>query len=427
MNVNDFDRALRDWFDAEAQVPAPRDGLRMAIVATRNRRPRTAWLARPGSRWVSGAMDSERPQLRMPDLEVRWSTALLAGLLLLGFGIAVLAIGALLVRRAPAPSDLGRLTYSLDGDIYLADWDGGHPTRIADGSSTDGYRFPRWSPDGRHLSYERWNSVTSTVFVTDQTGSRLASFPGFWSSWSPDSTRIAVCCSEVFSIDGTHQAHVSHEPADWQGTGDQYAGWTADSGSLVVSLARSSDPPESEYAVLAIPIDGGAPRRIGDGQAGPNNRIASPDGKKFAIPASHIGRWHIQILDQNGVQLAEYVAERTSELEFAWGGGDIWSPGSNRIVFGWAWDSDAGPFELRVMDASTGGTSTLLKSSTSMAPLRWAPDGQSLLFVQPNIESGPGEPSAAGVWRIGMDGSEPVLVVQGTSDADWQWLPAGPR
>lgn len=52
---NDFDRALAGWFEADALTPAPAGGLDRLLDATRRRRPRPAWLAGLGSRWVGEA------------------------------------------------------------------------------------------------------------------------------------------------------------------------------------------------------------------------------------------------------------------------------------------------------------------------------------------------------------------------------------
>ena len=62
---------------------------------------------------------------------------------------------------APTTRGAGALTYGVDGDIYVADWDGSNPVRIADGRPpTDcdgiGEYFAEesiWSPDGRYLAY----------------------------------------------------------------------------------------------------------------------------------------------------------------------------------------------------------------------------------------------------------------------------------
>ena len=76
---------------------------------------------------------------------------------------------------------LGRLAYSLDGDVFIAQWDGTHPVasptvraRMASGS--------RGGPEWRHLMYERWSrrgDATTGVFIADTSGRVVASFPGW--------------------------------------------------------------------------------------------------------------------------------------------------------------------------------------------------------------------------------------------------------
>jgi hypothetical protein len=63
----------------------------------------------------------------------------------------------------PTPGTLGSLAYTVDGDIYVADWDGSNPVRIAKGHPVSGGGDCRrvaysiegsiWSPDGRYLAY----------------------------------------------------------------------------------------------------------------------------------------------------------------------------------------------------------------------------------------------------------------------------------
>src|SRR5512132_2344832 len=58
------------------------------------------------------------------------------------------------------PGSMGSLAYGVDGDIYVADWDGSNPVRIANGvPNVCGGTFeywaegPTWSPDGNYLAY----------------------------------------------------------------------------------------------------------------------------------------------------------------------------------------------------------------------------------------------------------------------------------
>ena len=65
----------------------------------------------------------------------------------------------------PSPAKLGSLAYGVDGDIYVAEWDGSNPVRIADGRPPNDCGAPGeywgegpiWSPDGRYLAYRRTN------------------------------------------------------------------------------------------------------------------------------------------------------------------------------------------------------------------------------------------------------------------------------
>ena len=168
---DDFDRTLAGWFEADALSPAPAGGLDRVLDATRRRRPRPAWLAGPGSRWVgetdtSGSRNGGR-SLRRQGL--RWSIALIVLLAIAALVGGALLVGARVFQPSPMPTDsptpsegltdcssptaplplptgrLGHLAYGLDGDIFVADWDGRNPVRVADGlpsvSPVDGQGF----------------------------------------------------------------------------------------------------------------------------------------------------------------------------------------------------------------------------------------------------------------------------------------------
>ena len=134
---DDFDRTLAGWFEADALPPAPAGGLDRVLDATRRRRPRPAWLAGPGSHWVGEAPPPVRASAYgrsrawacagRPRSSCCWSSRPSS------VGRSWSEPDCSSPRRC-RPFRLGHLAYGLDGDIFVADWDGRNPVRIADGA-----------------------------------------------------------------------------------------------------------------------------------------------------------------------------------------------------------------------------------------------------------------------------------------------------
>jgi dipeptidyl aminopeptidase/acylaminoacyl peptidase len=84
-----------------------------------------------------------------------------------------------------------------DTDVWMASWDGKENIRIT--STKDGESSPRWSPDGRYLSFisSRDGGKGGQVWLLDRRGgeaTRLTEIKGGVSSyeWSPDAARLAL-------------------------------------------------------------------------------------------------------------------------------------------------------------------------------------------------------------------------------------------
>ena len=84
-----------------------------------------------------------------------------------------------------------------DTDVWMASWDGKENIRIT--STKDGESSPRWSPDGRYLSFlsSRDNGKGGQIWLLDRRGgeaTRLTEIKGGISTyeWSPDGTRLAL-------------------------------------------------------------------------------------------------------------------------------------------------------------------------------------------------------------------------------------------
>src|SRR5687767_3763008 len=89
-----------------------------------------------------------------------------------------------------------------DADVWMTSWDGKRSVRLTYDKARE--HSPRWSPDGRWLTFLSSREDTSEVeqvWRLDRTGGeaeRITSFPGGVSdyAWSPDGTRLAVIASD---------------------------------------------------------------------------------------------------------------------------------------------------------------------------------------------------------------------------------------
>jgi Tol biopolymer transport system component len=437
MSDHDIDRTLVDWFHADALATVSADGVDRALAGVRRRGPRPAWLAGPGSHWGWEAPHHEsRVGVRIvPRLGANaWNTLIVVAVLGALLGGALL-IGARLFQAPPLPATrLGSLAYAIDGDIFVADWDGQNPVRIADGlpggkSGCGSAGFwaegPMWSPDGRHLAYRSPRSqvrcdepeadTIPTVLLADPAGHVVAEFPGVgWLiPWSPDSTRVATWLDlypstkvGVYGVDGVRQAVLSLPPALYGTTsGDYDPTWSPDGTSIRLSAAGTS----TSRAIWDVPIDGSPPHRLpaGQAQAG-SSRSLSPDGARVAYVAD--GRLVITAADVSQVR----DPERGSGLA-------SWSPTGDRIAFVGGRIEQ----ELRVIDVASKAETTLVRAGGGerLAVIAFAPEGDRILFWRDDDLRG-----TSSLWSVGPSGSDLRMLIGGVDwrSGDWQSLPADP-
>jgi len=434
---DDFDRTLADWFAADATAPAPTGALDLALDATRRRSPQPAWLAGLGSHWVGEASESGRILRRrsLQGLRLRWSTAIILLLVIAALVGGTILVGARLLQPSPLPlGHLGHLAYALDGDIYVADWDGRNPVRIADGlpggksgCGPAGYRSAILSPDGRYLAYRSGKDQVScpsigAVRISDPNGHVVASFPGDGDalSWSPDATRVATWADwertiGIYSLDGTRQALLTLPPGF--GTGrDEDPVWSPDGASLLISLRP--DGGAGPRQTWELPVDGRTPwivpaddprshwyaRYSADGA-----RVAYLDHDSLVVAGGDVSQ--PEVLISGGVIVG-------GSFQFP-----VWSPTGDRIAFsaGVEVTTPSGPMtDLRVITVATMEVTTLAAGggAYTLAPIKFSPAGDRILYSRTDVN---GEES---LWSVNTDGSGAQLLVAGTDAGDWQWLPA---
>ena len=420
---DDFDRTLADWFEADAMSPVPAGGLDRVLDATRRRRPRPAWLAGPGSDWVGEAPEGDPGSggRSLSNLGLRWSTTLIVLLVVAALVAGATLVGARLFQRSPLPTGrLGHLAYGLNGDIYLADWDGGNPVKIADGTPDPGAggpnacngnwgEGPMWSPDGRHFAYRSASGdrCAGTVVITDPVTKSVASFPGggWLVSWSPDSTRVATWVDDaqtigIYGFDGVRQALLS-VPNGCALPGDFDPVWSPDGMSLVVWPCE-------------VPVDGRTPRRLpADDPRSHEQWEYSPDGASFAYIAAE----SLVVATADGSQDRVLIPTGVT----LGGLQPMWSPTGDRIAFN-AGLSLSEPDEIGIIDVASGKV-TRLAGVRGVGPshlLSFSPEGDRVLFWQMDAND------VESLWTVNTDGSDARRLVTGANWGDWQTLPAGP-
>ncbi|MET1011594.1 MAG: hypothetical protein ABWY83_04375 [Actinomycetota bacterium] len=329
---------------------------------------------------------------------------------------------------APTPASVGALAYAVDGDIFVADWDGSNAVRIADGRPADDCRGlgeyfvaagPIWSPDGRYLAYRHADcdgprDASWDVVISDPEGNVVTSFPsdGWGISWSPDSTRVAVWVRwgeeprtiGVYGLDGVRQTLLTGMPP-W---GEADPVWSPDGGSLMLGLSWE------------IPLDGGAPRQLPLADQRAAWETLSPDGSRVAYTT----RTSLAVAAADGSDPEEMFGDCPC-------GSIAWSPTGDRIAFtsGKPESSSAPPWgaELRLLDVATG-TVTLLTvtegsdmiSALAGGVFEFSPEGDRILFQTTGDWSTSGSSTLeSSLWSINADGSDLHRLVTGTGYGDW--------
>jgi Tol biopolymer transport system component len=353
-------------------------------------------------------------------------------------GLAVLAgafAGLRAIQAAPTPADpptptptpgsLGSLAYAVDGDIYVADWDGTNPVRITNGDpASPGCGLggtangPIWSPDGRYLAY--WGSCQGvpTVMISDQDGNVVASFPGegWLISWSPDSTRVAVWVRlwetiGVYGLDGERQALLTVPPG-MMAPGDFDPVWLPDGESLMVPYG------------VEIPLDGSTPRKLPWADQHEGEAWYSPDGSRVAYTTrTPLEGLVLRFGERQGGSFVIAAADGSHAQEVfgarVWKPGQsqalgaaVWSPTGDRIAF-----TSGNGTELRVVDVATGTVTSLVETDGAdrLSVLDFSPEGDRILISRTE-DRGSGVSS---LWSVNADGSDPRRLVTGTDWGDW--------
>ncbi len=237
-----------------------------------------------------------------------------------------------------------------DTDIWMASWDGARQLRMT--SSPEPENAPRWSPDGRYLS-----------FLSGRTGGKSRG-------------------TQVWLLD--REGGEAQQLTDVKGRLSAYE-WSPDAKKLLLTVADREPGEPDDPATRG----GGAGGR--GGAAGPN----APAPKPIVIDRYHFKQDIVGYLTQKPGRLVLYdVATKKSDAltpETLEVGAPSWSPDGASIAFMGKEGRDAeryNTWNVYVMEARAGAAPRLVtkydgvKSSAGRGRPDWSPDGSRLTFTQ---------------------------------------------
>jgi dipeptidyl aminopeptidase/acylaminoacyl peptidase len=245
------------------------------------------------------------------------------------------------------------IAYSSGGSIWSVPSGGGQPVRLTEGGRSAGDprragdRSPQWSPKGNWILYETSHGEGSLAVVSaDGLATNLLA-PGSAeteqgsAAWSPDGTRIAFVerSPEYFSgrlrlaeFDAGTGRLKGEPKVLYQAPDDRGGGW---------SIRRPEWSPNGKSLALVLqgsgwdkiyllPIAGGTPRAITDGESEDDSPAFSPDGKWLAFVSNREKpeERHVWVTPADGGQPRRLVSA-PPEIE----SGPQWSPDSRQVYF----------------------------------------------------------------------------------------------
>jgi Tol biopolymer transport system component len=319
------------------------------------------------------------------------------------------------VELSPALSPDGNLVAFIrvgesgEADLCVKQVDGGGEPLVI-GGGTGRIFTPTWSPDGQRLAFFRRieaedGAPRDAVFVISALGGPTRHLGTFRSphglSWSPDGKLLAVphradpegpSSLYLLLIESGERSRLTSPPPSY--SGDSQPRFSPDGRTLAFVRAEMI----LEDDIYLVPIEGGAERRLTEGNRGTEGLAWTPDGRGIAFSSSRSGGtgsnnlWWVPVSggDPELLEFGGHGIEPTisrgggrlayTKLEFSM---DIWRVG--------------GPSAPE--DDERSPTRLIASTWPDLYP-RYSPDGQQIAFA--SGRSGAGE-----IWICDSDGSNP--------------------
>ncbi len=276
-----------------------------------------------------------------------------------------------------------------DGGLVSINAEGGFPKRLSANVGKTGYfhlyHDPRWSPDGKWISYISAKSGTREIWlwsVKDGHDLRLTNLGGQISAlnWSPDSKWISLSSDHNGNFDIWRVAVPSGEVLclTSDNLNEVYPAWTPDSKKI---FYVRMDERWIDHDIIEITVDGQKPRLIvsdkdffdyGAGRTF-GYPLISPDGKKVVFPSHRSGWINFWIVPVEGGDPRPIAPEEADQSEAKW------SPDGRSIAY---ISNHNGTKSLHVVPAEGGKPRILVAPQIGICGSpEWSPDGTRISYI----------------------------------------------
>ena len=296
--------------------------------------------------------------------------------------------------------------------LVTAPTDGSRFDLVAELAPSTYYLYPRWSPDGKWIAFQRGDSIRFDIFLAPATGGEPRKLTrdnnmmgGF--GWLPDSTGIVYSSSRGGTIpylptlglwlvtlrDGSVRRVTSGEASYMNPD-------ISKSGAIVVSRMKL------ETDIWKFPVDGLPTDNVRRAvrvtrQTGQVlTPTASPDDKEVAFLSDSGGHSNVWVVNAESGALRQVTQEHDPNVAM---GVPLWSPDGHTITFVSSRGNQGLTFGVWLVDSD--GSNLRNVANPGLGPA-WSPDGR---WVYYSTWSGPGAKNVV-LKKVPVDGGPAVTV-----------------